>query len=359
MNNKEKLLVFVGSYTKSEDKGIYVYSFDESKGQLTLVDDVDGIGNPTFLNVNMEKHKLYSIIETESPEGNRNGGVFEYDIDPTTGELKLNKTIKSVASPTCHIQRHQDDRFLTVSSYHGGMIGLISLEENGSLGELLDVQQHVGQGVFLERQDRPHPHSSFFSPDGKFLFVQDLGLDIIQTYRLDTDNNKLIKQDAVKLAPAAGPRHLTFHPNGKFAFVINEIDSTITSFTYDATNGTLTIQETVPTLPADFVGENGCAEIAISQDGKFVYGSNRGHDSIVVYAFDEAQGTLSLVEHVSVEGKHPRHFAFTPKGDYLIVANRDTNNITIFTVDQQSGRIAYTGNSVTVSKPVCVQPYYL
>lgn len=354
-----KLFVFVGSYAESADSGIYVYTFDEGTGQLTLVDEVAGLQNPTFLNVDPIKHKLYAISDTTSEEGTKISEIVEFAVEPTTGSLKLAQRKDSVGAPTCHIQRDSEGKYLTVTSYHGGMIGLLSLKEDGSLGQLLDVAQHEGKGALAERQDRPHPHSSFFSPDGRFLFVQDLGLDLIQAYSIDSDKQQLIKQGIVNLQPAAGPRHLTFHPNGAFAFVINEIDSTITSFNYDAEHGRLSEQETVPTLPVDFVGDNGCAEILISKDGRFVYGSNRGHDSMVVYAFDEVTGKLTLVEHVSVEGAHPRHFEFTPKGDYLFVANRDTNNITIFRVDQESGKIQYTGDSVTVSKPVCVKPFYM
>ncbi len=353
-----KLFVFVGSYAESEDSGVYVYSFDENTGELTRLQDVTGLKNPTFLNIDPNQHKLYAISEKQSLEGTKIGEVVAYSIDPTTGNLKLIDRNNSVAATTCHIQRDPSEKFLTVTSYHGGMIGLMAIEQDGSVGELLDVQQHEGHSVH-KNQDRPHPHSSFYSPDGKYVFVQDLGLDIIQAYHIDPDKQQLIKKGTTHLHPGAGPRHLVFHPHGTYAFVINELNSTITSFAYDAKSGELTEQETVPTLPSDFTGENGCAEITISQDGKYVYGSNRGHDSIVVYAFEEESGKLTYVEHVSVEGEHPRHFAITPKGDYLIVANRDTNNLTTFRVNQESGRLEYTGISVTVSKPVCVQPYYL
>ncbi|AOZ94383.1 lactonase family protein [Paenibacillus crassostreae] len=359
MESKSKeLFVFVGSYAESADNGVYVYTFDEGKGQLKLVDTVAGLKNPTFLNVDADSHKLYAISESHSAEGNKIGEIVAFAIDSTSGALNKLDRKDSVQSTTCHIQRDSEGKFLIVTSYHGGMIGLISINEDGTLGEVLDVQQHEGHSVH-PNQDRPHPHSSFFSPDGKFLFVQDLGLDIIQAYSLNSETQQLLKKGTTHLHPGAGPRHLTFHPNGKNAFVINELDSTITSFLYQEGDGVLAELETVPTLPINFTEENGCAEIVISQDGKFVYGSNRGHDSIVVYAFDEVAGKLTLVEHVSVEGQHPRHFAFTPKGDYLIVANRDTNNLTTFRVDQESGRLQYTGISVSVSKPVCVQPYYL
>ncbi|MDO7905679.1 lactonase family protein [Paenibacillus sp. JX-17] len=354
--NTQRLLVFAGSYAEAEGSGVYSYSFDEQSGQLTLLDQVDGLKNPTFLNVDVKGGRLYSIAETVSAEGAKIGEAAAYEIHPDTGKLTFLNRANTVGAPTCHIQRDPSGRFLIVVSYHGGMVGLLSITENGGVGELLDVQQHEGHGTHPERQDRPHPHSSFFSPDGKFLFVQDLGLDLIVKYELDAENGKLLRRGETKLHPGAGPRHLAFHPNGKWAFVINEVDSTVTSFAYDAESGSLTEVQTVPTLPEGFEGENTCAEITVSKDGAYLYGSNRGHDSIVVYAIDGNSGKLSLVEHVSTEGGHPRHFALTPNGKYLLCANRDANNIVTFQVNQTTGKLTFSGASVTVSKPVCVQP---
>ncbi|MFB5759574.1 lactonase family protein [Paenibacillus medicaginis] len=353
--SEQRLLVFAGSYAEAEESGVYVYSFDENTGELNLLDEFAGLKNPTFLNVDPAARKLYAIGETVSASGEKAGEAAAFDIDPAAGTIKLLNRVQTVA-PTCHIQRNAAGDHLTVPSYHGGMIGLLAIEEDGKIGELLDVVQHEGKSVHPERQDRPHPHSTFYSPDGKLLFVQDLGLDRIRAYSLDGDKFKLHSETATH--PGAGPRHLAFHPNGKLAFVINEVDSTVTSFAYDAEAGTLTEIETVPTLPEGFEGENTTAEITVSEDGAYVYGSNRGHDSIVVYAVDANTGKLSLVQHVPVQGQHPRHFALTPGGNYLIAANRDTNNIVTFRVDKTSGRLEYTGLSVSVSKPVCVQPFY-
>ncbi|WP_370872468.1 lactonase family protein [Paenibacillus zeirhizosphaerae] len=352
---EQRLLVFAGSYAEPEGSGVYVYSFDENTGELSLLDEFAGLKNPTFLNVNPVTRKLYAIGETVSASDEKVGEAAAFDIDPATGTLALLNRTQTVA-PTCHIQRNAEGNRLTVPSYHGGMVGLLSIGADGKIGELLDVVQHEGNSVHPERQDRPHPHSTFYSPDGKLLFVQDLGLDRIRAYSLAGDKFKLHSEAATH--PGAGPRHLAFHPNGKFAFVINEVDSTVTSFAYDAVAGTLTEIESVPTLPEGFEGENTTAEIVVSEDGAYVYGSNRGHDSIVVYAVDVNTGKLSLVEHVPVQGEHPRHFALTPGGKYLIAANRDTNNIVTFRVDKASGRLEYTGLSLSVSKPVCVQPFY-
>ncbi|MBD2869760.1 lactonase family protein [Paenibacillus arenilitoris] len=355
-NEGQRLLVFVGSYAEAEENGVYAYAFDEELGTLTLLDQYAGIKNPTFLNVDADRNRLYAICETLSPEGQRIGAAASFAIDPASGTISLLNRQHTTDGTTCHIQRDAESRYLTVTSYGGGMIGLSRIAEDGSIGEVLDVRQHEGRSVHPERQDRPHPHSSLYSPDGNYLYVQDLGLDRIVTYAVR--DGKLERLGETELHPGAGPRHLSFHPNGRYAYVINEVDSTITAFTYDAASGRLDALGTVSTLPAEFEGENTCAEIAVSKDGKFVYGSNRGHDSIVVYAVDEKNGTLNYVQHASVEGGHPRHFALTPSGRYLLAANRDTNNIAAFAVDRDSGELRYTGKSTTVSKPVCVMPVY-
>ncbi|MDQ0057969.1 lactonase family protein [Paenibacillus harenae] len=356
---QQRLLVFAGSYSEAEESGVYVYAFDEEAGQLMLLNDYEGLKNPTFVQVDAEHNRLFSISETTTEDGRKVGEAVAYAIDGAAGKLTLLNRAITVDSTTCHIQLDASKRFATVTSYHGGMIGLHAIKEDGRIGEKLDVAQHSGSSVHPERQDRPHPHSSFYSPDGNYLLVQDLGLDKIFTYTVDKQAGKLNRVAEVSLHPGAGPRHLTFHPSGSFAYVINEVDSTVTAFAFDAASGRLSTIETVSTLPEGFEGDNSCAEIAISKDGKFVYGSNRGHDSIVVYAVDEQAGKLTTIQHISVQGGHPRHFALTPNGRYLLVANRDTNNIATFAVDEASGKLTFTGQSVTVSKPVCVQPVYI
>jgi len=355
----ERLLVFVGSYAEPEGPGVYVMELNEETGGLTKLDEVSGLKNPTFLNVDVQGRKLYAISEGTTSEGNRTGSAYSYTVDPEKGSLTEMNHAVTVNAPTCHIQRDASGRYLVVASYHGGLVGLVELRADGTLGRLLDVKQHEGHGPNPERQEQPHPHSAFFSRDNRFVFVPDLGLDRIVSYALDSENNVLKPHGETPVPPGAGPRHMAFHPGGRLAFVINEIDSTVTSLRYDEETGVLEPIETVTTLPEGFTGENICAEIVVSEDGAFVYGSNRGHDSIVVFAVDEAGGKLTLVEHVSAEGKHPRNFALTPGGAFLIAANRDTDNIATFRVDRSSGRLQYTGQSAAVSKPVCVRPAYL
>lgn len=355
---QHRLLVFVGSYSEANENGVCVYAFDEETGTLSLTDQFAGLKNPTFVHADAKNNRLYSISETVDAEGRKVGEAAAFEINGAAGSIQLLNRAVTVDSTTCHIQLDSESRVLSVTSYHGGMIGLLAVGEGGTIGGKLDVSQHTGSSVHAN-QDRPHPHSSFYSPDERYLFVQDLGLDRIVAYSVDKEAGKLARIGETALQPGAGPRHLVFHPSGRYAYVINELNSTVTSFTYDAESGSLTTIETVSTLPESFEGDNGCAEIAISADGKFVYGSNRGHDSIVVYAVDEQTGRLTAIQHESTRGGHPRHFALTPGGRYLLAANRDGNNIVTFKVDPQSGKLSYTGNSVTVSKPVCVKPIYI
>ncbi|MFD2117814.1 lactonase family protein [Paenibacillus yanchengensis] len=354
-----RTLVYVGSYAEESGPSIYVCQFNEENGELHPLQSITDFRNPTFLNVDVNHHRVYAIGETADAAGNKVGEVAAFAIDPATGELELINRKQSVASTTCHIQRDQGSGWLTVTSYHGGMIGLIAIAEDGSIGEILDVAQHAGAGKDPERQDKPHPHSSFYSPDEQYLFVQDLGMDQIVSYKVDRKLGKLQRHGVTTLHPGAGPRHLVFHPTGAFAYVINELDSTVTAYQYIAAKGELVEIATVSTLPADFTGENGCAEITISADGKFLYGSNRGHDSIVVYAINEQTGELTTIQIVKVGGGHPRHFALTPNNQFLLAANRDTNNIVTFKRDSETGMLENTGKQLLLSQPVCVIPVTL
>lgn len=354
MTDKQKMLVFVGSYAEAADSGVYVYGMDMETGGLTELDRVSGVQNPSFLNLDAAKNRLYAIGE-RLEDGRRFGAAVSFAIDSVQGKLRELNRAGTVETTTCHIQRDAGDRFLVVASYSGGQVGLVKIGADGTIGELLDAKQHEGGSVHPERQDRPHPHSAFFSPDNRYVFVPDLGMDRIRAYRLNPEAGKLEFHGDTTVQPGAGPRHLAFHPGGQYAYVINELDSTITSFRYDAAAGTLQTLEVASTLPAGFEGENATAEVQISPDGNYLYGSNRGHDSIVVYAIDAETGKLTLVGHTSTRGGHPRHFSLSPEGDFLLAANRDSDNIVVFRIDKETGKLAYTGNTVQVSKPVCVK----
>lgn len=352
----EKTLVFVGSYAEHTTNGLYVYELIEDTGELKLLDEHGGLQNPTFLNVDESRRLLYVISEQLSAQGERSGSAAAYAIDPAAGKLRQLNYVPTIGATTCHIQRDHTDRYIVVVSYGGGQIGLLAIEEDGRIGKLLDERRHEGSSVNPERQEKPHPHSACFSPDNRFVFVPDLGLDRIVAYQLDTANGKLAKSGETVVHAGAGPRHMAFHPSGSYTFVINELDSTIESYRYDAQTGEMLSLQVISTLPESYAGESWCAEIALSPDGRFVYGSNRGHDSIAVFAFEADSATLSPVEYVSTEGGHPRHFALTADGRYLIAANRDGNNLVTYRVDAASGRLTPTGHQAHASKPVCVKP---
>lgn len=347
---QKRMLVFVGSYAEASADGVYVYEFDEKTGELVRLDQVSGLKNPTFLNVDTPQRRLYAISETASEDGSKRSDAVSFDILPAEGKLAETSRADALNGPSCHIQRRGDNRYLTLASYHKGSVSLVGLNSDGTVGKVLDIQEHQGQTP----ERKSHVHSSFYSPDQRFLFVCDLGLDTIFTYRIDEAENKLVPQGEAKVKEGAGPRHLVFHPNGRFAYVINELQSTVTAFQYDAEQGVLTEIETVSTLPAGTQVENGCAEITMSEDGRFLYGSNRGHDSLVVYAVNPESGKLEAIQFASAEGEHPRHFSIVPGGQYVLVVNRDTNNLAVFTRDAESGKLSYTGKSYEISKPVCV-----
>ncbi|KJB85622.1 3-carboxymuconate cyclase, partial [Paenibacillus sp. E194] len=230
---EQNMLVFVGSYAEADSSGLYVYSMDEKTGQLTKLDEAAGLKNPTFINVDVDQQKLYSIGECVAEDGSKTAEVVSFAIDTASGKLtQLNRAF-SLDAPTCHIQRDSQSRYLIVASYHGGRIGLIELQENGQVGSQLDVQQHYGHGPH-PNQNQPRPHSAFFSPDEKYIYVPDLGIDRVKCYSIDKERHVLVTHGEYEVPAGSGPRHLTFHPNGQFVYVINELNSTVTVFSYDA-----------------------------------------------------------------------------------------------------------------------------
>jgi 6-phosphogluconolactonase len=236
-------------------------------------------------------------------------------------------------------------------------VAAFPVRDDGKLGEASSFVQHKGSSVDKERQEGPHAHSVNLSPDNRFAFAADLGLDQVLVYRLDAARGILTPNEPPfgRVKPGAGPRHFSFHPNGRFAYVINEMHNTVTAFAYDAARGVLTEIQTVATLPADFRGESWTAEVVVHPSGKFLYGSNRGHDSIAVFAVDPAKGTLTPIERTPVKGKGPRNFAVDPTGAWLVAANHQSDNIVVFRIDKKTGRLTPTGQEFKVSSPVCVR----
>jgi 6-phosphogluconolactonase len=248
-------------------------------------------------------------------------------------------------------------RFVLVANYIGGSVCVLPIQENGRLGEATDFVQHHGSSVNPDRQLAPHAHSFNIDAGNQFGFVADLGTDKIVVYKLDLDGGKLLPNDFpwAEAKAGAGPRHFDFHPDGRHAYVINELDSTVTAFDYQPESGTLNAKQTISTLPESYAGTSHCADVHVSPSGRFLYGSNRGHDSIAIFAIDENSGELSSVGHQSTQGETPRNFAIEPAGNFLLAANQDSDTIVTFKVDQETGRLDPTGQVTQVPVPVCIK----
>jgi 6-phosphogluconolactonase len=353
----KRMLAFVGSYAGKETSGIYVYELDGETGGLTLLDEVSGYKNPSFLEIDPSRNRLYAIEEVSKEQTTKgSGGAAAFSIDPATGKLTALNRSGTTGVATCHIKLSGSGRYLAVASYSGCQVGLLTVAEDGSIGKLADIKEHSGSSVNKARQEKSHPHSVFFTPTDRYALVPDLGIDQIVAYRIDTESDTLVRHGSTAASPGAGPRHLAIHSNGAFVYCINELNGTITAYRYDeAAEGLLREIGTYPTLPEDFQGESTTAEVRISPNGGFLYGSNRGHDSIACYSIDRQSGALTLFDIVPSGGGHPRNFGISPDGRFLLAANRDGNNIVSFRIDEATGRLSRTGQETQASQPVCVQ----
>lgn len=346
-----ELTLYVGTYTSGKSEGIYIYRMDQLTGQLKPAGSIRS-ENPSFLTVDPGKRFLYAVNETPT------GAVSAFRIDSKTYQLtQLNQQSSEGADP-CHLMVEPRGRSLLLANYSSGTVSVLPIQRDGSLGAASDVERHEGSGP-REQQKSAHAHCVKLDRANRFAFVADLGADKVMIYRFNQMTGKLEpgQQTSATLHPGAGPRHLAFHPNGKYLYVINELDSSLTTFKYDAANGTLTAFETVSTLPRDFTGTSYCADVHVSKSGRFLYGSNRGHNSIVVFAIDPRTARLSLVEHVSTEGNWPRNFTIDPAGRFLLVANQRSDNVVVFRIDAQTGRLTPAGHGAEIPAPVCLQFY--
>lgn len=349
-----ELTLFIGTYTSSTSEGIYTYRMNSETGELTKFSSIKS-ENPSFLTLDRSKRFLYAVNEVQQFEGKPNGAVSAYAID-AKGNLKFLNQQPSMGADPCYLTVDRKRSTLLVANYTGGNIALLPVLKNGTLGPATDVKQHEGSGP-KEQQKGPHAHCIILDPLERHALAAELGSDKVMIYRFDPAAQQLKsgKQLWATLQAGAGPRHLTLHPNGRYAYVINELDSTMTTLNYNAKAGTLTTTDTVSTLPSGFADVSYCADVHVSPSGKFLYGSNRGHNSIVVFAIDQRTGQPSLVEHVSTEGNWPRNFAIDPTGRFLLVANQRTDNVVVFQIDAQTGRLKPTGQSAQVPIPVCLK----
>lgn len=354
----EKMLVFIGTYTGGDSKGIYAYEFSVADGSLKPLGLAAETPNPSFLALHPNKKFLYAVNEIGNYEGEKAGSVSAFAIEGTSGKLRALNQQSSRGGAPCHIVVDAKGAHALVANYSGGSVAVLPIASDGSLKESSSFVQHKGSSVNKQRQEAPHAHSINLDQQNNFAIVADLGLDKLLAYKFDPTRGKLSPADPpfASLKPGAGPRHFAFHPDGRHAYVINEMDLTITAFEYHSARGELTSIQTISTLAPQTESKNwSTAEVQVHPSGKFVYGSNRGHDSIAAFKVDSATGKLTYLENEPTLGKTPRNFGIDPTGKYLIAANQNSDTLAVFRIDQQSGELNPTGIIVEAPKPVCVK----
>jgi 6-phosphogluconolactonase len=364
MASSDQITVYIGTYTRRESfvdgkaSGMYIYHLNPISGELTYAATVSGPGtlNPSFLTVSPDKKYVYAVNEITGGKG-LHGTINAFAVDAATGGLRyLNQQSTHGLAP-CYASVEPEGRYCLVANYETGSVCVLPIQPDGSLGEATDTVQFSGSGPNPDRQEGPHAHMILPGPDRKFILAVDLGADRLMSFRLDLERGTLSPSASpwTSLPPGTGPRHLAFHPHRPFAYVISELQSTITVLHYADQQGTFEASQIISTLPADFTRQNLGAEIKIAPSGRFVYASNRGHNSLAIYAVEQETGRLSLIGHESTQGVGPRDFNIDPSGRLLLVANQDTDTVVTFWIDQATGMLRATGQAATVPTPVCLQ----
>jgi 6-phosphogluconolactonase len=353
----ETVLVYVGTYTGGPSKGIYLFRMDPETGAVTAAGLAAETANPSFLAIHPGRRFLYAVGEVGEFGGKKTGAVSAFSVDPATGKLALLNQQPSQGAGPCHLVVDGQGKNVLVANYGGGSVAVLPIKADGSLEPPSCSFQHQGSSVNPQRQKAPHAHSINLDPAGRFAFAADLGLDKVLVYKFDPSLGTVIPHEppAAPVAPGSGPRHFAFHPSGRSAYVINELANTVTVFSFDAAKGVLTEIQTVSTLPADFKGTSYTAEVVVTPDGKFLYGSNRGHDSLAIFSIDAATGKLTSVGHQPTGGKTPRNFAIDPGGRFLLAANQNSDTVSVFRIDPSSGKLQPVGAPFAAPKPVCVR----
>ncbi|MFH1496277.1 MAG: lactonase family protein [Verrucomicrobiota bacterium] len=345
--------LFIGTYTNTTAKGIYAATFDPATGQLSAPELAAEVGSPSFLAVTPDRRALYAVSEPTK-------AVHAYTLDAASGTLTKLNDLPSGGGGPCDVAVDATGRTVAIANYGGGSTVSYRLADDGSLAAQTSLDQHThASAAHPNRQKAPHAHGVTFSPDNRLLVSPDLGGDRVYLYDHDPVTSAITpraSQPWLELAPASGPRHAQFSPDGRQLYIINELDNTLAVAAVNAATGTLAIVQTLPTLPPDFTGNSTTAEVAVSANGRNVYGSNRGHDSIAVYARDPADGTLALRQIVPTGGKHPRHFALSPDGGWLLCANMESDDITLFRIDPATGELTPSDQPpVALARPVCLR----
>ncbi len=353
----KKEILYVGTFSVRGSQGIYAYLFDRAKQRLTPLQTVPSLESPTFLAIHPTKKYLYSVNRGKANIADQGGSVSAYGIDVTTGRLSGLNHKSSYGEGPCYVSVDKTGRYLAIAHYNEGNLTILSLFRDGQIGGVSDAKKYTGNSVNAERQESSHIHAAVFSPDNKFLYVTDLGSDKIYIYRFNEADGTLqvAPSPEVSVAPGAGPRHLTFHPNGKYSYLAEELTSTVGVYAVNDSTGSLTVlQDTVRSLPANSMETNTSADIHTAVSGRFLYMSNRGADIISIYTIGD-DGKITLTGHQSTDGKTPRNLLIESKGEYLFVANQDSDTINIFRINPKSGKLTPVGKPVSVPSPVCLK----
>ncbi len=349
-------MIYVGTYTRGSG-GIHLLDMEPGTGALGYRGLAAECVSPSFLALSKDGRHVYAVNETGDYGGATTGSVSAFVRDPSSGRLTLLNVQSSNGSYPCHISLSRSGRHVMVANYGSGTVAVLPVRDDGSLGSASCVIQHHGSSVNKARQEGPHAHSVNFDPSGRFALACDLGTDQVLIYQFDDARGVLVPHTPAAIAarPGAGPRHLAFHPNGRFVYVINELDSTIAAYRWDPAAGTLRSVGVVETLPKGFSGQSTTAEVVVHPSGKWVYGSNRGHDSLAVFAVNAASGALRYIGHQPTLGKTPRNFACDPSGAFVVAANQDSNTVVVFRVNERTGMPMPTERRAEVPLPVCVR----
>jgi 6-phosphogluconolactonase len=358
VRNMKEFLVYIGTYTDGKSKGIYVSRFDSAGGKLGPPELAAESISPSFLAVHPNHRFLYAVNESGDFAGKKSGAVSAFVIDSHSGKLTPLNQQPSGGDGPCHLDVDKTGRTVLLANYGGGSVESVPIKPDGSLDAPVTFIQHRGSSVDSGRQKGPHGHFITTDAANRFALACDLGLDKVMVYKFDPANSSLVANDppSAAVASGSGPRHLAFHTGGRYVYVINEMKCTMTAFSYDPERGELKEVQNLSTLPeGETVQPNySTAEVEAHPSGRFLYGSNRGHHSIVVFGIDEKTGRLTSIENASTQGKTPRSFGIDPTGNYLLAANQDSDSIVVFRIDQKTGRLTSAGTSIEVGKPVCV-----
>lgn len=350
-------LLYIGTYTRRGGLGIYVTRFDTDNGAFGPVTLAAEAPNPSFLALHPSQPVLYAVNELVE-DGVRGGGmVSAFALDRESGGLTFLNQQPTHGNSPCHLAVDATGSVVVSANYTTGNAAVMPIDATGSLYPPTHIHQHEGSSINARRQEGPHAHSVTIDPTNKYVYICDLGMDKVMIYALDREEGKLRPNPAqnwARVTAGSGPRHFAFTPDQRFAYAINELDSTVNGFAFDSADGSLKDVCRLSTLPEDFDGRSHCADIHVHPSGRFLYGSNRGHDSIAIYAIDQRSGALTSLGYQSTQGKTPRNFTIDPTGRWLLAANQDTDDIYVFAIDEETGALTANGQSATASMPVCL-----